>query len=456
MKRKSNTPRARRWLLVIPAAILLLVLLAAFIIGNSGASAFRDDADAILAEPRGEELGELSFADDGSAVQRLYKNDLYILADESGMLPKVREQLHERFGDLDIGFRLSDGKLRVCISRRILNLVPVSVQVQTSVLWDGTGVALHAESVLLGSRTELAPRLWPRSLRDDFRIDLSATGYAQEIADVYLDGSAVVVETVPLSLPDGASLHADTQLFEELRFFGADGKTQAALELFRRLTAGDVPTEEELPAGNRAELIAWLFALEAGDERGDALFSTFFSRRSERIRQDIRAALTEKEDEYVKLLTSVREQYKSGALRIEQDGFFVHATGEAFDPFSASALSATVTDARVVLLTSGSGAPEVTSADVPVLKNVPRRGGKALEGLDPEHAYDIGVVLATDGGVPVLMYRRANGEIVLRELSQEMYVEILVSGGRQHINVDTLPEAAGETVCTGCVLLPLP
>ena len=109
-----------------------------------------------------------------------------------------------------------------------------------------------------------------------------------------------------------------------------------------------------------------------------------------------------------------------------------------------------------MLLTSGSGAPEVSPADVPVIKSVERRGAKALDGLDPEHAYDIGVVLTTDGGVPALLYRRSNGEIVVRELSSEQYVDILVSGGRPLINVDTLPEAAEEIVGSGCRVLPLP
>ena len=80
MKQKPAKRGARAWAIAIPAGILLLLLLAAFLIGNGGASAFRDDVDAILAAPRSEELGELSFADDGSAVVRLYKNDLYVLA----------------------------------------------------------------------------------------------------------------------------------------------------------------------------------------------------------------------------------------------------------------------------------------------------------------------------------------------------------------------------------------
>ena len=58
--------------------------------------------------------------------------------------------------------------------------------------------------------------------------------------------------------------------------------------------------------------------------------------------------------------------------------------------------------------------------------------------------------------MPVLLYRRSNGEIVVRELSSEQYVNILVSGGRPLINVDTLPEAAEELVCSDCRVLPLP
>ena len=454
MKPKREPRRARRWAVAIPAGLLLLLLFAAFIFGNGGASAFRDDVDAILAAPRSGDLGELSFADDGSAVVRLYKNDLYLLADESGVLPGLRQQLRERFGDLGFGIRLNDGKMRVCISKRVLGLVPVSMQVETSVSWDGAAVVIHAESVLLGSRTALPESMWPDSVREDFRVDLAQTGRAQQIADVYLDGSAAVVETVPLCLPTSDSLHPDAQLLEEIRFFGADEKTASAVALLRRLAGEDVPPEDGLPAGNRAELLAWLLALQT-DGGGDDMFSAFFARRSENIRKDIEAYLAAEENKYVKLLTSARELYTSRALRIERNGFYVISTDQPFDPFAASELSATTTDARVVLLTSGSGAPEVSPADVPVIKSVERRGANALDGLDPEHAYDIGVVLTTDGGVPALLYRRSNGEIVVRELSSEQYVDILVSGGRPLINVDTLPEAAEEIVGSGCRVLPL-
>ena len=70
------------------------------------------------------------------------------------------------------------------------------------------------------------------------------------------DGSAAVVETVPLRLPAGDSLHPDAQLLEKIRFFGADDKTESAAALLARLAAGDVPSEDELPAGSRAELLA--------------------------------------------------------------------------------------------------------------------------------------------------------------------------------------------------------
>ena len=49
MKQKPAKRGARAWAIAIPAGILLLLLLAAFLIGNGGASAFRDDVDAILA-----------------------------------------------------------------------------------------------------------------------------------------------------------------------------------------------------------------------------------------------------------------------------------------------------------------------------------------------------------------------------------------------------------------------
>ena len=51
--------------------------------------------------------------------------------------------------------------------------------------------------------------------------------------------------------------------------------------------------------------------------------------------------------------------------------------------------------------------------------------------------------------------RRSGGEIVVRELSAEQYVDILVSGGRPLINVDTLPAPAQELSGSECKILPL-
>lgn len=382
MKQKPAKRGARAWAIAIPAGILLLLLLAAFLIGNGGASAFRDDVDAILAAPRSEELGELSFADDGSAVVRLYKNDLYVLADESGVLPGLRRQMRERFGDLDFGIRLTGGKMRVCISQRVLGLVPVSMQIVTSLSWDGTGIVIHAESVLLAAGRRCRNRSGRTACARTSAWTLPRPGARRKSRTYILTAAPPWWRPCPLRLPAGDSLHPDAQLLEKIRFFGADDKTESAAALLDRLAAGDVPSEDELPAGSRAELLAWLLALQT-DDGDSAMFSTFFARRSERIREDIDAFLSAEEGKYVKLLTSVRELYKSRALRIEQNGFYVISTNRQFDPFATTELSATATDARVVLLTSGSGAPEVSQADMPVLKNVERRGAKALDGLDP-------------------------------------------------------------------------
>ena len=48
MKQKPAKRGARAWAIAIPAGILLLLLLAAFLIGKGGASAFRDDVAAPL------------------------------------------------------------------------------------------------------------------------------------------------------------------------------------------------------------------------------------------------------------------------------------------------------------------------------------------------------------------------------------------------------------------------
>ena len=79
-------------------------------------------------------------------------------------------------------------------------------------------------------------------------------------------------------------------------------------------------------------------------------------------------------------------------------------------------------------------------------------------GLQP----DLGVVPTTEGGVPVLLHRRADGTLVFRELTEADYVAVLVTHSIPRMEMTELPEPAGEYVrsagegWSGAVLLPLP
>lgn len=87
MKQKPAKRGARAWAIAIPAGILLLLLLAAFLIGNGGASAFRDDVDAILAAPRSEELGELSLPTTAAPLSGCIKTIFTFLPTRAAFCP---------------------------------------------------------------------------------------------------------------------------------------------------------------------------------------------------------------------------------------------------------------------------------------------------------------------------------------------------------------------------------
>ena len=460
-----------------PARLALLALLAAALLAGGAAltaglcarslSARLDDVDAILADYRQADFRGAALAEDGSVIVRLEKADIYWFASEYGLMDRFRSALAAGESGLEItgyGFRIQDGAVSVVLSGRAGGVLPAAYRAVLSVESEGTVLRFRVQKVTLGARLTLPVRYWPELLpKEGFSFDFRYAGISDSIRRVYLDGNALVLEADGLlqALPD--ILRTDTALLDALRTYGAGGQDRRGMLAFlAALDTDRVPLAEAealaLSSGNAQEALTDLFACCTADSletavRGCGRFTREFA--ASLMRQDAAARRAELEKtaageqgRYEKLLTAVREMYKAGKLRIGESGFRNAVTGEVFDPSALTAgLSVTSTDSRLVFLYSDAAeAAGIRTADMPPVGRVPRSGDAALQGMDPERVYDLGFLMTTEGGRQVLLYYRQNGTLVLRELTEAAYTDLLLSARNPVVREDE-PDAsaAGQT-----------
>ena len=135
--------------------------------------------------------------------------------------------------------------------------------------------------------------------------------------------------------------------------------------------------------------------------------------------------------------------YKSGSLFIAET-CFINA-GKPLDPGSLTSLSATATDCRVVFLRAETHPERIGAYEMPCVDNVKRSGRRVMQGLlIPGETYDLGVVLSSEGGKPLLLHTRSDGSFVLREIDEALYVSALVERSNPIVNADELPEPVRE------------
>ena len=157
-------------------------------------------------------------------------------------------------------------------------------------------------------------------------------------------------------------------------------------------------------------------------------------------RQVLQRYVAAQQWKYEKLLTSIREMYKSGALSLGEKGFHITQSGEVFDHTTlTSGLSITPLDSRVVLLsTDRGGAQSIRTTDMPLLGDAPRMNLRSVKTLDTERIYDIGILLTTEGGVMALVHYRNDGAFVLRQLTETVYIELLLCRTNPALCIDDL------------------
>jgi len=247
----------------------------------------------------------------------------------------------------------------------------------------------------------------------------------------------------------------DMDVLSALKIYGWDSVDKwGMLDWAIGLGTDKVPMAEAheriLNSGNAVGALAELLSCCTGSSRMEILggwdrFTLEFAamvvdQEASECRQVLQRYVAAQQWKYEKLLTSIREMYKSGALSLGEKGFHITQSGEVFDHTTlTSGLSITPLDSRVVLLsTDRGGAQSIRTTDMPLLGDAPRMNLRSVKTLDTERIYDIGILLTTEGGVMALVHYRNDGAFVLRQLTETVYIELLLCRTNPALCIDDL------------------
>ena len=468
----ERTPGLRKkWILWLGAAVLVLALAVTvlLLLGGAGLSARYDAPEKVTAGYDPSAGAALTMEGDGTLTVRLNREDIYWYAGRYGVLSAIQDRL-AACGASAMGFRLNDARLTVYARCRTLGLLPLSYKAVCDAAWDGEALVLTTEQVWLGQRISLPAGRWPSLFAEPLRLSLESV--SSTVFDAYLQGDALVLRLEGLRSQTFGQLSADRALLEAMELFSRPPVNEDIVSWLCGLPTDKLPMDQarelclsgEDAAGAVTELLACSTSdsvptvWEAMDDFVRRVWGRSLSEQAARRREELDTYLSGEQSKYEKLLAAVREMYKSGTLAIGESGF-VNA-GKVLDPGALTSLSATATDCRVVFLWAETHPERICTSDMPCVDAVARTGKKVMEGLLAEGAvYDLGVVLTSEGGRPLLLHARADGCFVMREISDALYVSILVERSNPVVSADELPAPARELarpsgeVWSGAVIL---
>ena len=471
---ERSPAKRKKWILRLILALAAMMLIAAvlLLLGGAGLSDRYDVEAEILSGYDPSAGSALTMEPDGTLTVRMTRPDIYWYGQRYGVLDEVYRKL-EAADAAAMGFRIADGRLTVYARCRTVGL-PLSYRAVCAVGWEDGALVLAPEKVWLGRRISLPKSRWPDLFEEPLRLSLDSLGAS--VTDVRTEGDALILRLDGIRSSLSGQLSSDRGVLEALRVFGGLDTENRIVAFHLGLEDAAVPMEaarslclsEEDAYEALTELLAYSLpesVPSVWESRGDFLRRTWgkpLSERTARTRDELDSWIDAEQLRYEKLLTSVREMYKGGALAVGPNGFVSVNGAQPLDPASLTTLSVTATDCRIVLLYSRNAPWELCTGDMPVIDDLPRVGADDMDQrLVSGGVYDLGVTLTSEGGVPLLLSRKADGTIVLREIGEDLYVSLLVERGIPILDTDSLPQnmtaysrPAGEGYSGAVVLAP--
>ncbi len=457
---EAPRPNRKKWIFSVAAlagaaALLLLALL--LLAGGRGLSARFDDPEELLSSYDPAAFPALTLEPDGAALVRLSKDDLYYYARSAGLLEPLAEELAQR-GCTDAGVRFGEGGATVYARCRTFRFLTLTYKARCAVAWQNGRLTLAPEKVWLGNALVLPEKRWPELFRRELGADPGPVG--KSVLEAAVKGESLEIRLLGLGEELTGRLEADRGLLCAAGICGvAVTDDSGAAALLSSAPEGLISMDgAEALLQSSGDVPAALAALLSGctaespDTLWQGLPEPYRSSLLDRVKKDteerrsaLESSLAAEQAKYEKLLTAVREAYKGGALAIGDTGFFSVSTGESVTAGALTALSASDTDSRIVLLYTARNSREICLSDMPALKAVPRAAEKPNEKrLSAADACDLGVVLTSEGNVPLLLHRNRDGSFILRVLSDADYVSVLVEREIPLLCADDLPPAAAS------------
>lgn len=427
-----------------------------------------DDVEKILSQYDPGDFRGVTIDPDGGLRVRLEKNDIYWYASEYGIFERFERRLAalEETSGWEIrrrGFQVEGDQvvLQLYAARRL----PAYFRVTCDVECQGTVMTLRPVEVAISGYLELPEERWPSLLpREGFRLDFAELGVSRCLRRVSTEGNALVLEGDGISQALSGQLMLDMSRLRALEAYGCErvdtwGMYSWAIDLGtdkvpmaeahqRMLASGDA-------AGAMADLLSCCTGLSrmemfSGWDRFTLEFAAVaVSDAAEQRQEQLKRYIAAEQWKYEKLLTSIREMYKSGTLCLGEKGLYVTQTKELFDASSLTmSLNITALDSRPVLLyTDRGGAQGIRTTDMPRLGEVGRLNERCVKELDLDRVYDVGMLLTTESGIMALVHYRNDNTFVLRQVSETVYTRLLMAKGIPALNVDELytPEERSST-----------
>jgi hypothetical protein len=317
---------------------------------------------------------------------------------------------------------------------------------------EGTEAVLRTVKVVAGSRKTLKEERWPALFREELRIDLSELDLPQTIRDISVSGSVLRAEYSWLPEDDWGKLQLDGEFFSAEDFFALPRVSEEVRELARKAGLAVSPAAAgrfAAESGDLREAFVSLFACavdgsaasftaHAGKEDKSAIWEPILEEAAWR-RAAAETALADAQNGCERLVFTIREMYRGGRIKLGNNAFY-DADGNTLTPATLSRIGLSETDSRFVFLFSSADSGELQVADMPTLEEVPKKNWKTAMRADLELRPDLGVVLTTASGRPVLLYRRGDDSLVIREIPEDVYVPALLSETIPRLDVDALPD----------------